>query len=306
MSGASRSIQPGKYVRAAIGIVTVFVAYMTIAFATSAIAKDVLKRAESPRPSAGAGDSEAAVKSGRDALQRTQHYPWYDPDSDSLKPAGFNRQPPPQTNSNNPQQPQQPKNLPPNKLSTKPPQSSGGSSSSSAAASTGFASTFMQGLMWLVLALVLCGLVYMLIQAYLNRENQSATESTELADKDTRTEAERVDALPFAVRRTKAGLLEEARRNYEAGNYREAIIYFYSHILVELDRAQIIRLERGKTNREYLREVTPRRSARDVLEPTMLRFEDVFFGDHPLPREQFEVCWQQLPRLEQLLQTASR
>ncbi len=293
-------------------IVSFFVACLAFAFvfATSSQAKEVVRRTDS-RPSASAADSDAAVKSGRDALQRTQHYPWYDPDSDSLRPAGFARQPPPQTNtnstanSNTPLPKQPPPNLPPNKSTAKPPPNSG-RSSSSAAPNTGAASTLMNGLMWLVLALVLGGLVYMLIQAYLNRENLSAAESTELAEKDSRTEAERVDALPFAVRRTKAGLLEEARRNYEAGNYREAIIYFYSHILVELDRAQIIRLERGKTNREYLREVTARRPARDVLEPTMVRFEDVFFGDHPLPREQFEVCWQQLPRLEQLLQTASR
>ncbi len=261
--------------------------------------------AAASKPASRETESDPAVRSGREALGRAPNYPWYDAESDSLRPAGFARQS--QNNSNNQQTP--PKQQAPSSSRSSGGSSSGGKSSSSPPASlpnTGIASTFVQGLMWLVLALVLCALVYMVIQAYLNRENSAAAKSTELDAADSRTETERVEALPFAVRPTISGLLDEARRNYEAGNYREAIIYFYSHVLVELDRAQLIRLERGKTNREYLREVNDRRPVRDVLEPTMVSFEDVFFGDHVLQREQFETCWQQLPDLERLLQTAAR
>ena len=53
-------------------------------------------------------------------------------------------------------------------------------------------------------------------------------------------------------------LLAEARRHYQAGNYGAAIVYLFSFQLVQLDQRQIIRLAKGKTNRQYLREVGPR------------------------------------------------
>ena len=53
-------------------------------------------------------------------------------------------------------------------------------------------------------------------------------------------------------------LLAEARRHYQAGNYGAAIVYLFSFQLVQLDRRQIIQLAKGKTNRQYLREVGPR------------------------------------------------
>ena len=53
-------------------------------------------------------------------------------------------------------------------------------------------------------------------------------------------------------RARKAGLLEEARRSYEEGDYNTAIVYLYSYQLVKLDQNQWIRLAKGKTNRQYL------------------------------------------------------
>jgi hypothetical protein len=95
-------------------------------------------------------------------------------------------------------------------------------------------------------------------------------------------------------------LLAEARRHYEAGNYGAAIVYLFSFQLVQLDRRQIIRLARGKTNRQYLREVGPRISLRKLVEQTMVAFEDVFFGNRQLRRDRFESCWARLEEFETL------
>ncbi len=45
---------------------------------------------------------------------------------------------------------------------------------------------------------------------------------------------------------------------------------------MELDKRQFIHLDRGKTNRQYLRELGRRVDLRRLLEPTMVAFEEVF------------------------------
>jgi hypothetical protein len=97
-------------------------------------------------------------------------------------------------------------------------------------------------------------------------------------------------------------LLAEARRAYEQGNFGEAIIYLFSHQLLQMDRRHLIRLTKGKTNRQYLREIGPRRTLRQLFEQTMVAFEDVFFGAHVLGRDRFEACWSQLNRFDQLVE----
>ena len=72
---------------------------------------------------------------------------------------------------------------------------------------------------------------------------------------DDADRVDRVEALPFRVPRQATDLLSEARRQYEKGNYNEAIVYLFSHQLVELDRQHLIHLARGKTNRQLVREL---------------------------------------------------
>jgi hypothetical protein len=104
-------------------------------------------------------------------------------------------------------------------------------------------------------------------------------------------DADRVDSLPFQLARPQVNLLEEATRLYKDGRFGEAIVYLYSYQLVKLDQHQVIRLTRGKTNREYLWEIRRRSALRNLLEVTMLAFEDVFFGDLPLDQSRFDSCW---------------
>ena len=154
-------------------------------------------------------------------------------------------------------------------------------------------------LAWGALAVCLLLLAYYIVRAYLERERKAAKASprtTKMA-----VELAGIESLPFEVRRPRAGLLEEARRHYEAGNYAEAIIYLFSHRLVELDRHQVIRLAKGKTNRQYLREAGPSSPVARILDQTMGHFEAVFFGKHSLPRADFEACWNEQATFDQLL-----
>jgi hypothetical protein len=156
---------------------------------------------------------------------------------------------------------------------------------------------------WIAIGGALVALAVMLIRAFLNREaraaKQSAAEQTDAVEDD-----QRLDALPAGPARAKGGLLDEARRHYEAGNYREAIIYLYSYQLMQLDQNQWIRLAKGKTNREYLRELAGRPELQSLLARTMIPFEDVFFGDYPLDQPRFEACWREVDRFHRLIQQA--
>jgi hypothetical protein len=149
----------------------------------------------------------------------------------------------------------------------------------------------------LIVALLVCLLVY------LWRHREHATKKTESVPADPLLVADRVEALPFLRERSRGDLLAQARLHYEQGNYSEAIVYLFSYQLLELDRSSLIRLAKGKTNRQYLREAFRVRSLGAVLERTMVTFEDVFFGRRALDRTGFEACWNQLSEFTNTIAT---
>ena len=104
--------------------------------------------------------------------------------------------------------------------------------------------------------------------------------------------------LPFELEPTMFGLLAQAERYRAAGDYSKAVIYLFSHALVEMDGARCIRLERGKTNRVYLRELRDRDQLRGFTSQLVMAFEYAFFGRHVLSQEAFERIWQQVPAFD--------
>ncbi len=130
-------------------------------------------------------------------------------------------------------------------------------------------------------------------------------DAAETSERVTKTEADLIESLPFEVPRPQSDLLAEAKRLYEQGAYAQAIVYLFSYQLVQLDQHQAIRLTRGKTNRQYLRELLARPDLGGILERTMVAFEDVFFGHHPLDRAGFERCWQRLDEFHQRISEAA-
>ena len=114
----------------------------------------------------------------------------------------------------------------------------------------------------------------------------------------------KIQDLPFEVEQTMYGLLAQAERYRMSGDFSKAIIYLFSHALVEMDGARCIRLERGKTNRVYLRELRDRDILRGFTSQLVLAFEYAFFGKHALSKEAFERIWQQLPAFNAYLKQA--
>jgi hypothetical protein len=213
------------------------------------------------------------VQEGREALGSHRRYPWYDEKDDGLRRVNV-RVPwaPPKTTYNRPTR-----------------------------GRWNWSFSWLELGIWSLALLFFFLLAYVLIRAYLNREDVSATAAASGASRISVDDATRIEALPFRVRRGPLTLLEEARRHYELGDLRQAIIYLFSYELVEMDKQQIIRLAKGKTNRQYLREIRRRRPLQSLVEQTMVAFEDVFFGDHPLSPTRFESCWRRVDEFETLI-----
>lgn len=160
-----------------------------------------------------------------------------------------------------------------------------------------FDGEFLRYLAWGILTVTLVALVAFIVYTVRNRTRRQVDPKKAAAPAHRAA----VESLPFMTDRSRGDLLGEARRHYQEGNYSEAIIYLFSYQLVELDRFAMIRLAKGKTNRQYLRELGKSPPLRPPLELTMTAFEDVFFGRRALDRAGFEACWSQLPLFEQLV-----
>ncbi len=113
--------------------------------------------------------------------------------------------------------------------------------------------SLLQALAWLAVALLLAALVYFVVRAIMQRERRkSGGDEVEPAGR-----ADRVEALPLPVDARHLDLLAEAQRCRQQGEYGRAIVFLFSHQLLQLDKHGRIHLARGKTNRQYLREIRP-------------------------------------------------
>ena len=215
------------------------------------------------------GDGDRWVETGRGSLRDQGDYPWYDSEGDQVRRVDL------QADAGTDDGP------------------------TTAPAPVLFVdrllSVFVELIVWVVLLLVFAALVALVIWALFRAEGRQVREQKSRVS--TSTGVDRVDGLPIPVA-PQGDLLTEARRLYQAGRFDEAIVYLYGYQLVHLDRHQLIRLARGKTNRQYLRELTKHPPVRDRLEATMVAFEDTFFGRHSLPRSRFESVWNLLPEFQ--------
>jgi hypothetical protein len=159
---------------------------------------------------------------------------------------------------------------------------------------------FSLGQILLIVLLVIALVVLVRYLSKLYREKTKHHEASQGEEGESElSDVDRIEALPVPVLRRNGDLLAAAQEHYQRGEYREAIIALFAYLLLELDKQQVIRLAKGKTNRQYLREIGPREALRLLYAATMEQFEAVFFGDHDLRREAFEACVAQVQQLRE-------
>jgi hypothetical protein len=241
---------------------SLFAALLTVLFFTAALA------AQDPPP------KDDAVEQGRQALSNTAKFPWYDRRQDDVRPLHLV----PRSDADSANRS--------SKWTGTDKQTTGGGRR------TGALGPVLQWIGLTALIILLGVIAYLVATAFLKEEISEGAAQRRVVE--TSRDVDRVESLPFHVRKPSGDFLSEARRLYEAGQFSESIIYLFSYQLVQLDRHQVIRLAKGKTNRQYVRETRQRPAVRPILEQTMYAFEDAFFGHKTLTREQFERCWRQL------------
>ena len=163
----------------------------------------------------------------------------------------------------------------------------------------------IQWIAWGVLLLIFAALLYLPFKRLLYPPPDDAVLDAS-REKRVRSEVDSIEQLPFTVPLTQSDLLGETRRCYESGRYRDAMIYFYSYQLVQLDQHQKIHLSKGKTNRQYLQELAHHTRLRDLLAQSVRLFEDAFFGHYELQRDGFEAAWSRLDEFQQLASQATK
>ncbi len=161
--------------------------------------------------------------------------------------------------------------------------------------------SLLEWIAWILIVGLLGLVIFILLRACLSGRRGGAITVAQVGGPSEADQLERIESLPFPVKAANLDLLAEARRYYRQANYGEAIKYLFSYQLVRLDQYQIIRLTRGKTNRQYLREVGRQGPIQILLERTMVTFEDFFFGNQVIGRDRFEWCWTRLEKFETLV-----
>lgn len=247
-------------------------------------------------------DTNEAV---RESLTR-QDFPWYDSQGDQLRRLGL----PPPVKTETPRSTHPTSPTPPSSStgsssksgSTSPPSSNPSPSSYTSTPNTSGGASFGSGLSYLFLGLIvlaiLSGLIYVLMR-WTREPKQEVVQKAAPVAKTTN----RVSELPIDVDQRPEDLFTSARKMADNGDFRTACIYLYSHLLLTLDERQWIRLARGKTNRQYLRELKkagPPSGVPQLFSEAMSIFEQTLFGEHTLDRRGFDAFVQDFQQLERL------
>ena len=180
------------------------------------------------------GPSSEAVDWGRESLESHRRLPWYDADQDKLQRIEVE---PNEDDENR--------------------HSQWAATDSSPAKSKrrdwSLLATILQTLAWIALALFLGFLIWVLVWAA-RRADFAGASSVHVAETVAAGQS-RIEDLPLPVSRQYRDLLSAAGAFFEAGDLGKAIIYMFAHQLVELDKYHLIQLSKGKTNRQYLKEL---------------------------------------------------
>lgn len=164
----------------------------------------------------------------------------------------------------------------------------------------------LRGTGWVILTAITIALIVALVWAYrrsdvlLQRTRRRTGQSQESPDITAAFEN-----LPFVLDADRPDLLAEARYRYEQRDFRRAVILLFSYQLIQLDQRQRIRLAKGKTNRQYLRELRGDAELQQIVQETMQLFEQTYFGGQSPTAGEFERCWRQLDAFHRELEPAA-
>jgi hypothetical protein len=147
----------------------------------------------------------------------------------------------------------------------------------------------------MVLLGILVGFFVVLLILWARRD-QTGTDGRE-----TRTRSgtiARMTELPDGLAPSGGDPWDEARRRRAAGDFAGATVCLFAHQLLALDQLGMIRLGPGRTGRQYVRGLRDP----DLLDPireTLAMFEDVYYGRRVPAADAFDAVWRKAQSFEQ-------
>lgn len=87
---------------------------------------------------------------------------------------------------------------------------------------------------------------------------------------------------------TAASAYDQAQANSETGDYRTAVRYLYLSTLLSLEEQDLLRYDRSKTNREYLRTIRHEPYLYQTLKDVIDVFDRVWYGYQPIDQATYD------------------
>ena len=231
--------------------------------------------------------------------QNLKAMPWVDQESGELAPMGIEKPVPAITRDRNSMIPKKVIKPPKQKLSSNTNWNMGGGGGGGGGGLAAAGPVLMYGGGTVAVLLLLALMVWIFMNSRINMDI-----SGDYSAKPDRSLAESIRHLPFEMDVEKGDFQHQAQSAYQAGDFRTALVFLFSHVLVTLDQAKLVRLKKGKTNRQYLRELSPSKPLAKYYGDVMVPFEQTFFGDYPITKDVFEGCWQGLDEFQSSVDAA--
>lgn len=151
----------------------------------------------------------------------------------------------------------------------------------------------------IVFALLVIGL---LVYFFLMLESDEGFGEEGSEKKRKRKIRDHIKHLPFEIEEQDGDFESFAEKSMREGNYSNAVIYLFADMLVAMSESGLVRLQRGKTNRQYLNEIWDHGEIRPYFRKVMTAFEDAFFGKHVIEKSRAEECFAERPAFDAALE----
>ncbi|MGI6401585.1 MAG: hypothetical protein ACOX0A_05665 [Thermoguttaceae bacterium] len=146
------------------------------------------------------------------------------------------------------------------------------------------------------LTIIVCLLLWYGIREFLKRGARQRFKAEEL-----RRRQRRIETLAEEARVRYDDLDRAAEEALARGDLRSALVFYFSWILVEMDKRDVVFLDKGKTNLEYWRELEDKPQLRELYRSVMIEFERVYFGGRSISRSDFDKVWNQRESFAQMM-----
>lgn len=144
-------------------------------------------------------------------------------------------------------------------------------------------------------------IIFVILLWILIRKAREKSRSNRLRLEEFARRQRRLETLADEAKSRYDDLKGAALEAYNAGDLRGAIIFYFSWILVEADKRELIWLDKGKTNLEYWRELDRNPEVQRIYRVIMDEFELVYYGGRSISRRAFEELWENRTLFEELM-----